>query len=163
MPSVAEAQSLSLAFNILVATTSKTSSTMAKPQHLTQFQNSHQELSLYSHIPASRQPPILRIISGITGMLPDNSLHHHLVFKPKRPKQPGGGGAELYYVQLISKVVEIEDGVENTRYELRKQKWKMTLEDIPEATRKPVTSRSVLSSNIAEGDAIAFVESLGYT
>lgn len=138
---------------------------MAKPQHVTQFQNSHQELSLYSHIPASRQPPILRIISGITGMLPENSLHHHLVFKPKRPKQPGGGGAELYYVQLVSKVEEMEDekGKENRGYELRKQKWKMTLEDIPEVTRKPVTSRSVLSSNIAEGDAIAFVESLGYT
>lgn len=135
---------------------------MAKPQHLAQFQNSHQELSLYSHIPASRQPPILRIISGITGMLPDNSLHHHLVFKPKRLKQSGGGGAELYYVQLVSKVEEVDEK-ENRGYELRKQKWKMTLEDIPEVTRKPVTSRSVLSSNIAEGDAIAFVESLGYT
>lgn len=95
-------------------------------------------------------------------MLPDNSLHHHLVFKPKRLKQSGGGGAELYYVQLVSKVEEVDEK-ENRGYELRKQKWKMTLEDIPEVTRKPVTSRSVLSSNIAEGDAIAFVESLGYT
>lgn len=59
--------------------------------------------------------------------------------------------------------MEDRKGRENKEYELRKQKWKMTLEDIPEVTRKPVTSRSVLSSKIAEGDAIAFVESLGYT
>lgn len=99
-------------------------------------------------------------------MLPENSLHHHLVFKPKRPKQLGpGGSAELYYVQLVSRVEEEggRDGEGNGKYEVRKQKWRMTLEDIPEVTRKPVTSRSVLSSNVSEGDAIAFMESLGYT
>lgn len=99
-------------------------------------------------------------------MLPDNSLHHHLVFKPKRPKQLGpGSGAELYYVQLVSRIEEGVDGKGKGDgiYELRKQKWKITLEDIPEVTRKPVTSRSVLSSDVAEGDAVAFMESLGYT
>ncbi|KAI5837574.1 mediator complex, subunit Med18 [Morchella snyderi] len=135
---------------------------MARPQQ-PQFQNSHQELSLYSHITSLRQPQILRIISGITGMLPDTSLHHTLVFKPKRPKQLGpGGSTELYYVHLVSRIDETQEA-EGKSYDVRKQKWTMTLEDIPEPTRKPVTSRSVLSSDISEGDAVAFMESLGYT
>jgi mediator of RNA polymerase II transcription subunit 18 len=95
-------------------------------------------------------------------MLPDTSLHHTLVFKPKRPKQLGpGGGTELYYVHLVSRIDETQEA-EGKSYDVRKQKWTMTLEDIPEPTRKPVTSRSVLSSDISEGDAVAFMESLGY-
>lgn len=98
-------------------------------------------------------------------MLPENSLNHHLVYKPKRPKQFGpGAGAELYYVQLVSEVDE-EAAKErpDEPYAVRKQKWRMKLEDLPEVTRKPVTSRSVLSANFGEGDALALVDSLGYT
>ncbi|RPA95588.1 hypothetical protein L873DRAFT_1745126 [Choiromyces venosus 120613-1] len=152
---------------------------MPPPPHLAVAQSNYQELSLYSHIPAARHPQILRVISGITGMLPETTLEHHLVYKPKRPRQPGQN-AELYYLQLISivpdeKKQEEEGEGEGGRgagknnkeeggkgYDVKTQKWRTRLEDIPEVTRKPVTSRNVLGAGFGEGDALALVDSLGY-
>ncbi|KAL7275982.1 Mediator of RNA polymerase II transcription subunit 18 [Rhizina undulata] len=133
------------------------------PPNVPHFQNSTQELSLHSHIPASRKPQLLRILSGITGMVPENMLNHHLIYKPKRLKTygPGPGNAELYYIQLVAKIDK--ESSEDAGYEARKQKWTMKLEDLPEVTRKPVISRAVLSSEQGQGDALEFMESLGYT
>ncbi|KAG0136733.1 mediator complex, subunit Med18 [Tuber indicum] len=138
---------------------------MPPPSHPPYAQSTYQELSLYSHVPAARQPQILRVISGITGMLPETTLEHHLVYKPKRPRQPGQN-AELYYLQLISivpgeqKQEEEEEG--KNGYDVKSQKWRMRLEDIPEVTRRPVTSRNVLGAGFGEGDALGLVDSLGF-
>ncbi|KAG0643853.1 mediator complex, subunit Med18 [Tuber brumale] len=138
---------------------------MPPPLHLPFAQSTYQELSLYSHIPAARQPQILRVISGITGMLPETTLEHHLVYKPKRPRQPGQN-AELYYLQLISIVPEEqkqeEEGEGKKGYDVKSQRWRMRLEDIPEVTRRPVTSRNVLGAGFGEGDALGLVDSLGF-
>ncbi|KAA8907829.1 hypothetical protein FN846DRAFT_906459 [Sphaerosporella brunnea] len=69
------------------------------------FPNNHQELSLYAYISDARQPQLLKILSGVTGMAPDTFFNHHLVFKPKPeiPK-PSLTSIDLYYIQLVSRV-----------------------------------------------------------
>ncbi|CUS14655.1 unnamed protein product [Tuber aestivum] len=135
---------------------------MPPPPHLSFAQSAYHELSLYSHIPAARQPQILRVISGITGMLPETTLEHHLVYKPKRPRQLGQN-MELYYLQLISIVPEEQKhGEVEGGYDVKSQKWRMRLEDVPEPTRKPVTSRNVLGAGFGEGDSLGLVDSLGF-
>ena len=97
-------------------------------------------------------------------MLPEITLEHHLVYKPKRPRQPGQN-AELYYLQLISIVPEKqkqEEGEGKKEYDVKSQKWRIRLEDLPEVTRKPVTSRNVLGAGFGEGDALGLVDSLGF-
>ncbi|PWW75254.1 hypothetical protein C7212DRAFT_352425 [Tuber magnatum] len=134
------------------------------PPHLSFAQSAYHELSLYSHIPAARQPQILRVISGITGMLPETTLEHHLVYKPKRPRRPGSN-TELYYLQLISIVPEEqkqEEREEKGGYDVKSQKWRMRLEDFPEYGGKPVTSRNVFGAGFGEGDALGLVDSLGF-
>jgi mediator of RNA polymerase II transcription subunit 18 len=122
------------------------------------FSNTHQELSLYAYISDSRQPQLLKILSGITGMAPQTFWDHHLVFKPK-PKIPKPQ-ADLYYIQLVSHVPETEP---EGGYKPREQRWSMRLDDFPEVTRKPVVSRTVYSANSGMGDVIEFVEEIGYT
>ena len=95
-------------------------------------------------------------------MLPETTLEHHLVYKPKRPRQPGQN-AELYYLQLISIVPDEQKREEGKKgYDVRSQKWRIRLEDLPEVTRRPVTSRNVLGAGFGEGDALGLVDSLGF-
>jgi mediator of RNA polymerase II transcription subunit 18 len=122
------------------------------------FATSHQELSLYAYVSAERQPQLFKILSGITGMAPESFFNHHLVFKPRQPKI-SPSATDLFYIQLVSRVP-----ADDTReYKPREQGWSMRLNDIPEVTRKPVISRAVYSANTGAGDAIEFVEELGYT
>ncbi|KAK6499564.1 Mediator of RNA polymerase II transcription subunit 18 [Arthrobotrys musiformis] len=49
-------------------------------------------------------------------------------------------------------------------YDIRKQKWNIRFSDLPEVNgKRPVTSRMVHNAVIHEGDALSFVDSLGYT
>ncbi|KAA8896040.1 mediator complex, subunit Med18 [Sphaerosporella brunnea] len=125
------------------------------------FPNNHQELSLYAYISDARQPQLLKILSGVTGMAPDTFFNHHLVFKPK-PKipKPSLTSVDLYYIQLVSRVPESQP---EGGYKPRAQRWSIRLDDFPEVTRKPVTSRVVYSANSGMGDVIEFMEELGYT
>ena len=120
------------------------------------FPNTHQELSLFSYIPSSRQPQLLKILAGIAGMAPESFLNHHLVFKPKRPKA-APNAPDLFYLQLVARV-EGDGGV----YDPRAQRWALRLPEFPEVTRKQVVSRTVYGANTTDGDVIAFVDAVGY-
>ena len=49
------------------------------------------------------------------------------------------------------------------KYQQAKQTWSLQFRDLPEvAGRRPVTSRMMSSVDIVEGDAAAFMDSLGY-
>lgn len=145
---------------------------MSRAPQATSVTSMHQELSLWSHVTAARQPQLLRILSGIAGHAPEAFMQHHLVFRPARGKPmfggSGGGAADLYYVQLIARVddsgkVEANKGAEGERkYDPRAQRWTMRLEDQPEVTRKPVVSRHVYVAETGEGDAVRFMSPLGY-
>ncbi|EPS35711.1 hypothetical protein H072_10874 [Dactylellina haptotyla CBS 200.50] len=48
-------------------------------------------------------------------------------------------------------------------YDVRKQKWTMRFSDLPEVNgKRPVTSRMMHQATVQDGDALAFVDSLGY-
>ncbi|KAJ6257150.1 Mediator of RNA polymerase II transcription subunit [Drechslerella dactyloides] len=48
-------------------------------------------------------------------------------------------------------------------YDIRKQKWAIRFSDLPEVNNKrPVTSRMVHQATVSDGDALSFVECLGY-
>ncbi|KAK6518837.1 Mediator of RNA polymerase II transcription subunit 18 [Arthrobotrys megalospora] len=48
-------------------------------------------------------------------------------------------------------------------YDIRKQKWTIRFSDLPEVNgKRPVTSRMVHNAAVHEGDALSFVDSLGY-
>jgi hypothetical protein len=124
------------------------------------FPNTHQELSLFAYIADARKPQLLKILSGITGMAPEVFFNHHLVFKPKpKPSKPVPTSVDLYYIQLVSRVLDTQEG----NYKPREQRWSMRLDDFPEVTRKPVVSRAVYSANSGMGDVIGFMEEIGYT
>lgn len=125
------------------------------------FPTSHHELSLHAYISLPRQPQLLKILSGITGMAPESFFNHHLVFKPKLPKI-SPVAADMFYIQLVCRVAEDPKAREDT-YKPREQRWTMRLDDFPEVTRKPVVARAVYSANTGMGDVIEFAEELGYT
>jgi mediator of RNA polymerase II transcription subunit 18 len=135
---------------------------MSQLQH---FPNSHQELSLYAYIPAARQPQLLKILSGISGMGAESYLQHHLIYRPTRPK-PTPTATDHFYIQLVCRVdvPSTENGKQSAdEYKPREQRWAMRLEDLPEVTRKPVVSRGIYSANSQLGDVLGFMENLGYT
>ncbi|KAF8545037.1 mediator complex, subunit Med18 [Trichophaea hybrida] len=138
---------------------------------MSHFPNSHQELSLYAYIPTARQPQLLKILAGVSGMGAENYLQHHLIYRPTRPK-PAPSTADHFYIQLVCRVdmPKTGNGDENGKqpaganeYKPREQRWAMRLEDLPEVTRKPVVSRGIYSANTHQGDVLGFTESLGYT
>lgn len=134
---------------------------MAAQLQIAHFPTSHQEVSLYAYISATRHPQLLKVLSGIAGMAAEPFLNHHLVYKPKRPRPTTNAPstADLFYMQLVSRV----ETLESEPYNVRQQRWSMRLDDLPEVTRRPVVSRGVYSANTGMGDVIEFMESLGYT
>jgi len=42
-------------------------------------------------------------------------------------------------------------------------KWSMVFHDVPEPGKRPVTARMVNTTEITDGDAVGFMEGLGYT
>ncbi|KAK6334235.1 Mediator of RNA polymerase II transcription subunit 18 [Orbilia blumenaviensis] len=73
------------------------------------------------------------------------------------PDPQGGDAMEVDSVQVTAE----EDKV--TPYEIRKQKWTIRFSDLPEVSgKRPVTSRMVHNAAVHEGDALSFVDSLGY-
>ncbi|KAI5813901.1 mediator complex, subunit Med18 [Pyronema omphalodes] len=123
------------------------------------FPQSHHELSLYAYISASRQPQVLKMLSGVAGMRNEPFVQHHLLYKPARPRTPGAP-TDHFYMQLICRIAPDET---KESYNPREQRWCMRLEDLPEVTRKPVISRGIYSANTYMGDALEFMEALGYT
>ena len=55
-------------------------------------------------------------------------------------------------------------GMEEKLYDIRRQKWIMRFLDFPETMRtRPVTTRVMYLAEVGDGDALAFMEDLGYT
>ncbi|KAI5809551.1 mediator complex, subunit Med18 [Peziza echinospora] len=168
-----------------------------------------QELSLYALIPNARHTQVLRIFSGLCNMNPEPHFMHHLIYKPRRPKplqMMGGSAPEMYYLQMISKIEDVDeleariaerrerrekekrergddsaevkeeekkdgedgdgDGEDGDPpiYDIKNQKWTIRFLDFPVAMgTRPVTTRNMFLAEVGDGDALAFMEDLGYT
>jgi mediator of RNA polymerase II transcription subunit 18, fungi type len=91
-----------------------------------------------------------------------------------------GQVGELFYMQLVGEVQEsffgtpggheeqsgdfnMENGSEELKYDLQKQSWSLRFNDLPEvAGRRPVTSRLISSVDVIDGNAVSFMDALGY-
>ena len=135
------------------------------------------ELLLSASVASLRHAQLLRILTGVAAMPPTPLTERHLLFKPLRVPiarasagvgQVGGSQdvatvkrratgkeemSELWILKLV-KVMDQGDGEVG--------KWQLRFDDVPEAVKRPVTARLVERTLIEEGDAITFVESLGY-
>jgi len=101
---------------------------------------------------------------------------------------PGGSASsvsDLYFLKLVSDLrgeeqrfkketlggvnSNVDNGYNESNgankyiYDVREQSWSIRFSDLPEVSgKRPVTSRLILNADIGEGDALAFVDSLGY-
>ncbi|KAF8472151.1 mediator complex, subunit Med18 [Kalaharituber pfeilii] len=87
--------------------------------------------------------------------------------KEQEAKGKGKGGGEEDVVMID---LEAEPTPANAPrndellYDIRKQKWTMQFLDFPEAMRtRPVTTRNMYLAEIGDGNALAFMDDLGYT
>ncbi|TGZ84244.1 hypothetical protein EX30DRAFT_338788 [Ascodesmis nigricans] len=128
------------------------------------FTTSHQELSLHGYVSSDRFPQVIKLLTNLFTMPPDTFTEHHLIHKPHRPKNLPPN-VETYYIKLLSRVEDPDaDGMDGAQvYDARKQRWAIRLEDLPEVTRRPCVSRSILSANTGSGDVMGFVRAMGYT
>ena len=132
------------------------------------------ELLLSAVVP-DRHDQLLRILAGVSAMPPTLVTERHLIFKPVREirnrstvgfEQVGGSqgiaavksrsGAkddgDLWYTQLVQ---TIEDGEKSS-------KWEWVMLEVPDAVRRPVTARQVDLLQLDQGDAMGWMEGIGY-
>lgn len=147
------------------------------------------ELSLFGQIPASRHDQALKILAGIAAMPPHRIVERHLVFRPLRTPvkaalQMGGSqgiqdiqkaarnaqtGGDLYHLRLVEDISprqvdkhrELSKGHVNG-YETSQAKWSLRFYDVPEPGKKPVIARTTSVTQILDGDAVGFMDGLGY-
>lgn len=109
----------------------------------------------------------------------------------RRPVQVGGSqgiqvektarqiqnSGEVYYLQLIE-ILGDDDAYSSTTQHAAKEhsdvrsgnqdkipvksKWSIRFYDLPEAGKRPVTTRMMSSTNVIDGDPIGFMEGMGY-
>jgi mediator of RNA polymerase II transcription subunit 18 len=79
-------------------------------------------------------------------------------------KDTGGGNIETRTQQgHLSPKEPLGGAVEGPSYDFDKQLWSLRFHDLPEvAGRRPVTSRMISSVDIIDGNAIEFMDALGY-
>ncbi|RVD89206.1 uncharacterized protein DFL_000223 [Arthrobotrys flagrans] len=82
------------------------------------------------------------------------------------PSQPNSDVMEIDSTNATATVEQNATSAEvgKAPYDIRKQKWTIRFSDLPEVNgKRPVTSRMVHNAVVHEGDALSFVDSLGYT
>ncbi|CAN6602033.1 hypothetical protein TRVA0_002S00540 [Trichomonascus vanleenenianus] len=129
----------------------------------------YQQLSLYSHIPDAELRITLHTLAALSGMHPRQVFQHCLVWTPKYPFKPvlkAGqvNQIEQYRITTVSDVAKNESaaGFEEDAGALRQRKWTVNVYEVPEAGKRRVTSQSIMSSKIEDGDPFQFLDSLGY-
>ncbi|EWC45831.1 hypothetical protein DRE_04838 [Drechslerella stenobrocha 248] len=89
----------------------------------------------------------------------------------RRNSGPNGDAMEVdsgpSSVAPLARSARSKDGpmkVDSLPYDVRRQRWTIRFSDLPEVnSKRPVTSRMIHHAAVSEGDALSFVESLGYT
>ena len=111
------------------------------------------ELSLWSRIHDKSHDRTQRVLHGLTGMAALPFCEYSIAYAPY--------GANLY-AKLVTDV-DVEERALDPEW-LSKLAWSMKIEDIPEAgSSQSTVSRLSIMSRITEGDAMHFMEKLGYT
>lgn len=71
--------------------------------------------------------------------------------------------AEMTDERQADEVVQKRDQRSGDVYELQKQRWTLRFNDLPDVTgRRPATSRMMSTADIVDGDALVFMDALGY-
>jgi len=110
------------------------------------------EYSLWGSTSDSQCSRTLRLLSAATGMQPIGYRECTLAYARSQSS---------LHVKLVT-------GIEGDAYEegrgwLEGQQWRVMVEDIPEAGgNRPVTSRLSIASAVREGNAMQFLEMMGY-
>lgn len=133
-----------------------------------------QQLSLHGFIPDNELRISLHTLGAICGMPPQRMFDHCVNWNPSNPFKPVMGAGQVNQIEQyritsiadltketkeVPKVVGYKEGPEI----LRKREWTLQINEIPEAGKRKVTSQSILTSKIAEGDPFEFMKQLGYT
>ncbi|KAK6497948.1 Mediator of RNA polymerase II transcription subunit 18 [Arthrobotrys conoides] len=103
----------------------------------------------------------------VADILKNDSQNGDPVAEQPRSLAPGeinGDAMEVDSTNAAADQSAISSKVEKAPYDIRKQKWTIRFSDLPEVNgKRPVTSRMVHNAVVHEGDALSFVDSLGYT
>ncbi|EGX46188.1 hypothetical protein AOL_s00110g12 [Orbilia oligospora ATCC 24927] len=103
----------------------------------------------------------------VADILKNESQNDTLVAEQPGVLAPGQSHGDAMEVDSINAAVEQSvkfTKTEKAPYDIRKQKWTIRFSDLPEVNgKRPVTSRMVHNAGVHEGDALSFVDSLGYT
>ncbi|KAK9470069.1 Med18 protein-domain-containing protein [Dipodascopsis tothii] len=110
-----------------------------------------QQLSLFAALPASKVLQVLSTFAALTGTKPLPYCRHEIVLTPG-----AAGGAETSRMHLV-RDLEPLPGVEE-----HAGSWTLTVLNVPEASKRAVTSQQVHAARLAHGDVFAFVRGLGY-
>jgi len=94
---------------------------------------------------------------------PDTSVDQDV-----KSKQPIGTPDDdnVQMVNGIDHEDDVHDLTSTTPHDEMQQpnsKWKMVFHDVPEPGKRPVTARMLNITEITDGDAVGFMEGLGYT
>jgi len=92
---------------------------------------------------------------------PDEDAHARENAEDKLMKDAEESNAETRGRQGLNE--PSSDALENPLYDFEKQTWSLRFSDLPEvAGRRPVASRMISSVDIIDGNAIEFMDALGY-
>jgi Med18 protein len=95
------------------------------------------------------------------GQFPDEVLSAREKAEDELMKDAEEGNAETRGRQGLDG--SLGDALERPFYDFEKQTWSLRFSDLPEvAGRRPVASRMISSVDIIDGNAIEFMDALGY-
>jgi mediator of RNA polymerase II transcription subunit 18 len=135
----------------------------------------HQHLSLHSSIPDSQLKITLHALASLSGMSPRHIYDHFLIFQPQNPFQPVLAAGQVNQIEQyrISAQCDLTllpnenshgsaIGYDENSEVLAKRNWNMIISEVPEAGKMKVTSQSLLTTKVIEGNPLNFLNSLGY-
>ncbi|OLL24801.1 Mediator of RNA polymerase II transcription subunit 18 [Neolecta irregularis DAH-3] len=125
-----------------------------------------QELSLYANIQDIES--FLLFLTAYSGSRPIEFSEHHIIFKPisRAPSTKNIHPTQTKPL-VVLELCGNRNRIARTQLEddlISKINWSVVFADTPEANNKhELTSRVILKSDVNNGDAIKFVQSLGYS
>ncbi|KAA8917348.1 hypothetical protein TRICI_000503 [Trichomonascus ciferrii] len=132
-----------------------------------------QQLSLHGFIPDAEVKISLHTLHAICGMPPQRIFEHCIVWVPKNPFKPVMGAGQVNQIEQYRITSSADISKEETEPKvvgfhenpdvLQKRRWTLQIHEIPEAGKRKVTSQSILTSTIVDGDEpFNFMDKLGY-
>lgn len=134
----------------------------------------HQQLSLHGSVQDGEIKITLHTLAALAGMHPSSVFDHCLVWTPRNPFTPVLAAGQVNQIEQyrITSTSSLIKGKETLPIELygdgnaealATRDWEVGLSEIPEAGKRKVTSRSMFSSKVVEGNMLDFLNNLGYT